>query len=207
MNDAAVYAGKSENVVIRDTVTYGNVIGIELENTGNGEIYNNQAHDNTVGIFVDLLPQLPSKVSLNTKVYDNLIENNNGENFAKPETAAALIPPGTGMLILAADEVEIYNNTIKGNKTGGLAVFNLTIGFAENEIDVGPNPEHIYAHDNIYENNGYDADPFVKNMLGRGFDIIWDTNGADNHFDEKVESSFPPLLPKTSWPQPFYNLY
>ena len=207
MNDAAIYAGKSENVVIRNTVTYGNVIGIELENTVNGEVYNNHAYNNTVGIFVDLLPQLPSKVSLNTKVYDNVIENNNGENFAKPDTAAALIPPGTGMLILAADEVEIYNNTIKGNKTGGLAVFNLTIGFSENEIDVGPNPEHVYAHGNSYENNGYEPDPFVKNMLGRGFDIIWDTNGADNHFDETVESSFPPILPKTSWPQPLYNLY
>jgi cytochrome c peroxidase len=207
MNDAAVYAGKSENVVIRDTVTYGNVIGIELENTVNGEIYNNHAYDNTVGIFVDLLPQLPSKVSLYTKVYDNVVENNNGENFARPGSSPALIPPGTGMLILAADEVEIYNNTITGNKTGGLAVFNLGIGFATNEIDVGPNPEHVYAHDNIYENNGYEADPFVKNMLGRGFDIIWDTKGADNHFDEKVSSSFPPILPKTSWPQPIYNLY
>jgi hypothetical protein len=83
----------------------------------------------------------------------------------------------------------------------------LLIGFSENEIDVGPNPEHVYAHDNIYENNGYDADPFVTNMLGRGFDIIWDTNGADNYFDEEVSSSFPPALPKTSWPQPVYNLY
>lgn len=207
MNDAAIYAGKSQDVIIRDTLTYGNVIGIELENTVTGEVYNNVAHDNTVGIFIDLLPQLPSKVSLYTKVYDNLVENNNGENFGTPGTAVALIPPGTGILILAADEVEIYNNTIRGNKTGGLAVFNLGIGFDANEIDVGPNPEHVYAHDNIYENNGYDADPFVKNMLGKGFDIIWDSNGADNYFDEKVESSFPPVLPKTSWPQPLYNLY
>jgi len=207
MNDAAIYAGKSENVIIRDTLTYGNVIGIELENTVNGEIYDNVAHDNTVGIFVDLLPQLPSKVSLYTKVYNNTAENNNGENFAKPGSSPALIPPGTGILILAADEVEIYNNLIKGNKTGGLAVFNLTIGFATNEIDVGPNPEHVFAHDNIYENNGYDADPFVKDMLGQGYDIVWDTKGADNYFDEEVSSSFPPVLPKTSWPQPLYNLY
>ena len=207
MNDAAIYAGKSENVIIRDTLTYGNVIGIELENTVNGEIYNNVAHDNTVGIFVDLLPQLPSKVSLYTKVYNNTVENNNGENFAPAGSNQALIPAGTGILVLAADEVELYNNTIKGNKTGGLAVFNLTIGFATNEIDVGPNPEHVYAHNNIYENNGYDADPFVKNMLGKGFDIVWDTSGADNHFDEQVSSSFPPVLPKKSWPQPLYNLY
>ena len=207
MNDAAIYAGKSSDVVIRDTVTYGNVIGIELENTVNGEVYNNLAYDNTVGIFVDLLPQLPSKVSLFTKVYNNTIENNNGENFAKPGSSPALIPPGTGMLILAADEVEVYNNKITGNKTAGLAVFNLTIGFSENEIDVDPNPENIYAHDNIYENNGYDADPFVTNMLGRGFDIIWDSNGAFNYFDEDVSSSFPPALPKTTWPKPLYNLY
>ena len=207
MNDAAIYAGKSQDVIIRDTLTYGNVIGIELENTVNGEVYNNVAHDNTVGIFIDLLPQLPSKVSLYTKVHDNITENNNGKNFSKPGSSQSIIPPGTGMLILAADEVEVYNNTIKGNQTVGLAVFNLAIGFSTNEIDVGPNPEHVYAHDNTYENNGYDADPFVKNMLGKGYDIVWDTNGADNHFDEEVSSSFPPILPKSSWPKPLYNLY
>lgn len=208
MNDAAIYAGKSENVVIRDTLTYGNVIGIELENTVNGEVYNNVAHDNTIGIFIDLLPQLPSKVSMYTKVHDNISENNNGENFGKPGTAVSLIPPGTGMLILAADHVEVYNNTIRGNKTGGLAVFNLTIGFSEEEIDVGPNPEHNYAHDNIYENNGYDADKFVKDMLGGGFDIIWDGSGVDNRFDEpNAKTSFPPVLPSSKWPDPLYNVY
>jgi cytochrome c peroxidase len=208
MNDAAIYAGKSENVVIRDTLTYGNVIGIELENTVNGEVYNNHAHDNTIGIFIDLLPQLPSKVSMYTKVHDNITENNNGENFGKPGTAVSLIPPGTGMLILAADHVEVYNNTIRGNKTGGLAVFNLNIGFSEEEIDVGPNPEHNYAHDNIYENNGYDADIFVKDMLGGGFDIIWDGSGVNNRFDEpSAKTSFPPVLPSSKWPDPVYNLY
>ncbi|MBE0671974.1 MAG: right-handed parallel beta-helix repeat-containing protein [Anaerolineales bacterium] len=208
MNDAAIYAGKSENVVIRDTLTYGNVIGIELENTVNGEVYNNVAHDNTIGIFIDLLPQLPSKVSMYTKVHDNISENNNGENFGKPGTAVSLIPPGTGMLILAADHVEVYNNTIRGNKTGGLAVFNLTIGFSEEEIDVGPNPEHNYAHDNMYENNGYDPDSFVKNMLGAGFDIIWDGSGVNNRFDEpNASTSFPPVLPTSKWPDPAYNLY
>ena len=207
VNDAAIYAGKSKDVVIRNTETYGNVIGIELENTVNGEVYDNYAHDNTVGIFIDLLPQLPSKVSLFTKVHDNIIENNNGENFSKEGNVLNLMPPGTGMLILAADEVEVYNNSITGNKTAGLAVFNLTIGFNSNEIDVDPNPENVYAHDNTYENNGYDADPFVKNMLGSGFDIIWDGNGAGNYFDEEVSSSFPPALPKTGWPKPLYNLY
>src|SRR5688500_15782327 len=112
MNDAAIYVGKSENAVIRDTLTYGNVIGVEMENTVNGEVYNNHAHDNSIGILIDLLPQLPSKLSLKTKVYDNISENNNGENFSIPGSAAALIPPGAGILVFGADEVEVYNNTI-----------------------------------------------------------------------------------------------
>ncbi|MCZ2126661.1 MAG: right-handed parallel beta-helix repeat-containing protein [Anaerolineales bacterium] len=208
MNDAAIYAGKSKDVVIRDTLTYGNVIGIELENTVNGEVYNNHAHDNTIGIFIDLLPQLPSKVSMHTKVHDNITENNNGENFGKPGTAVSLIPPGTGVLLLASDYVEVYNNTIRGNKTVGLAVFNLTIGFSAEEIDVDPNPDHDFAHDNIYENNGYDADPFVKQMLGKGFDIVWDGTGKYNYFNEpNAKTSFPPLLPKDNWAAPAYNLY
>jgi parallel beta-helix repeat protein len=207
MYDAAIYAGKSEDVIIRDTETYGNVIGIELENTVNGEVYNNYAHDNTIGIFIDLLPQLPSKVSMNTKVHDNISENNNGDNFSPEASIVSIIPPGTGMLILAADEVEIYNNVIKGNKSGGLAVFNLTIGFSKNEIDVDADPDNVYAHDNTYENNGYDADPFVKDLIGQGHDIIWDTSGTGNYFDETVKSSFPPILPKTSWPDQLYNLY
>ena len=66
-------------------------------------------------------------------------------------------------------------------------------------LSVGPNPEHVYTYGNTYENNSYDADPFVKNMLGKGFDIIWDTTGADNHFDDKVSSSFASVFPKKSW--------
>ena len=103
--------------------------------------------------------------------------------------------------------MEIYNNTIHGNKSGGLAVFNIAVIFDKNEIDVGPNPEYVYTHDNLYENNGYDPAPFVKDMLGGGFDIIWDGSGAGNKFDDEVSSSFPPVLPRSTWPQPVYNLY
>ena len=100
--------------------------------------------------------------------------------------------------------MEVYGNEFRGNKTVGLAIFNLTIGFSEEEIDVGPNPhEHNYAHDNIYENNGYDADAFVRNMLGGGFDIIWDTSGVNNRFDEpNAKTSFPPVLPSSGWYRP-----
>ena len=207
VNDAGIYAGQCEKVVIRDSVAYGNVIGIEVENTVGAEVYNNHAYDNALGIFIDLLPQLTSKVSLDTKVYNNIAENNNHENFAPAKTSAALVRTGTGLLLLAADHVEVYSNTIRGNKTAGVAVFNLTIGFDEDEIDVGPNPEHNWIHDNVMQNNGTDADEFVRSLGISGSDILWDGSGWNNRFDQPGASSFPPLLPGSSWAPPFYNLY
>ena len=43
----------------------------------------------------------------------------------------AKVRTGTGLLILAADHVEVYGNTFRGNKTAGVGVFNLKIGFEE----------------------------------------------------------------------------
>ena len=141
VNDAAIYAGQCENVVIRDSETFGSVIGIELENTINGEAYNNYSHDNSLGVFVVVLPQLTSKVSRNSLIRDNLIENNNGENYADEGMAAALVPPGVGVLLLGSDGATVTGNTIRNNKTAGVAVFSLATAYDQNEIDVGPNPE------------------------------------------------------------------
>ena len=72
---------------------------------------------------------------------------------------------------------------------------------------MGPNPEHNRIHDNVFENNGYDADSFFKDLLGSGYDIIWDGAGADNRFDQPGASVFPPILPAGGWPAPLYNVY
>ena len=94
VDDAGIYAGQCENVIIRDSEVFGNVLGIEVENSTGAEVYNNYAHDNTLGILVVLLPQLTSKISNNTLVYDNVIENNNIDNFAPEGSAAKLGAPG-----------------------------------------------------------------------------------------------------------------
>ncbi|MAU01829.1 MAG: hypothetical protein CL608_32230 [Anaerolineaceae bacterium] len=202
VDDAGVYAGQCENVIVRDSVVYGNVLGIELENTIGGEIYNNHAYDNTVGIFVVLLPQLTSKISANTLVYGNLVEDNNHENFAPPGATAGIAPSGVGILLLATDNADVYNNEIRDNKTTGVAVFSLTStgAFDVNEVNVGPLPENNWVHDNTYENNGYDADPFVKDLGIPTADILWDGTGMNNRFNEASASSFPPLVPGDGWP-------
>ncbi len=206
-DDAGIYAGQSMNVVVRDNEVFGNVLGIELENVVNGEVYRNHAHGNTNGILIVLLPQLTSKVSKHTVLYDNLVENNNHENFAKPNTAASKMPAGSGIALIAADEVEVYNNIIRGNKTAGLGIFNLMIAFDANEIDIGPTPENIHIYGNTFENNGYDADAFLASMGIPGADILWDVSGAGIRVDEPQATTFPPVLPASNWPAPLYNIF
>ena len=200
--DAGIYAGQCENVIVRDSVVYGNVLGIELENTLNGEVYGNHAYDNTVGIFIVLLPQLTSKISAHTLVYDNIIENNNHVNFAPENMIASVAPSGVGILLLATDHAEVYDNEIRDNKSTGVAVFSLTRSgaFDVNEIDVGPLPEYNWVHNNSYSNNSFDPDPFVKDLGVPVGDVLWDGSGVGNRFNEEGISSFPPLLPGNGWP-------
>lgn len=210
VDDAGIYAGQCENVIVRDSTVYGNVLGIELENTLGGEIYNNHAYDNTLGILIILLPQLTSKISSGARIYNNVIEANNHENSAPEGATARIAPPGTGILIVASDNNEVYDNKIRDNKTAGLAVFSLTgTGtFDEDEIDVGPLPEGNYAYNNTYANNGYDPDPVVSDLGIPAGDILWDTSGANNRFDEPgATGGFPPLLPGNSWPSFLQRAY
>jgi parallel beta-helix repeat protein len=200
-NDAGVYAGQSENVIVRDSEVYGNVLGIELENTLGGEVYNNHVYDNTVGMLIVILPQLTSKISSDTKIYANLVEANNHENFAE-RGVARFAPPGVGMLLLGTDRAEVSGNTIKDNKTAGVAVYSLTRSgvFDANEIDIGPLPEDNWVHSNSYAHNGYDPDPSVDDLGVPGADVLWDGSGSGNRFDESGASAFPPVLPGSGWP-------
>jgi parallel beta-helix repeat protein len=208
VDDAGIYAGQCENVIVRDSVVYGNVIGIELENTVNGEVYNNHAYDNTTGIFIVVLPNLTSKVSTNTKVYDNRANDNNLENFAPEGATAGFLPPGLGILLLGTDNAEVYNNTVTGNRTVGIGLYSLeTTGVFEN-LDVGPTPENNYLHDNSFENNGYDPDDFVADLGIPTGDILWDVSGGGNTFNEPdAQGNFPPLLPGKGWPSPVQKVY
>ncbi|MBX3002982.1 MAG: right-handed parallel beta-helix repeat-containing protein [Anaerolineales bacterium] len=208
-DDAGIYAGQSEDVVIRNNIVHGNVLGIEAENTVNAELYGNHAYNNTCGILVVLLPHLTSRISLNTQVYDNLIEANNHSNFAKDGTAAAIMPPGTGIALIASDKVEVYGNTVKDNNTGGIGIFSLTIAYAKDEIDVGDRPEDIYIHDNQLINNGQQPDPFLAQLGVPGSDILWDVSGAGLRVDQPEEglNVFPPLLPSSSWGDWAYRMY
>lgn len=164
-SDAGIYVGQSDSVWVTDCVAKWNVAGIEIENTTNAWVWKNKAYDNTGGILVFDLPDLPKKRGGHVKIYNNLITRNNFKNFAPKGNIVGKVPPGTGVMILATNDVEVYNNKIWDNKTVSTAIMSYFI--TETPIkdkDYNPYPSRIYVHDNIYSMGK--RMPTLKNRLG-----------------------------------------
>jgi parallel beta-helix repeat protein len=201
VRDAGIYVGQSRDLVVRDCKAYANVCGIEIENSVNAVVENNEVYDNAGGILVFLLPNNPSKVSQNCKVVNNRVDNNNHVNFGDPAAIVSRVPSGTGILILAADEVEVTNNEIRGNNSFGVAVLGLDMVFgAGSKYDVDPIPERCWIHGNQMSGNGAQPAGILNEMGFAGKDLLWDLRGYDNSWHQPGASKLPALLPNKRWP-------
>ena len=70
-SDAGVYVGQSEQIIVRNTRAEFNVAGIEIENSYDADVYNNIATNNTGGILIFDLPNLPKQGGKNVRVFQN----------------------------------------------------------------------------------------------------------------------------------------
>ncbi len=150
-SDAGIYVGQSKYVIVKNCTAYHNVAGIEIENTLYADVYDNYAHDNTGGILVFDMPDLKQKKGGYVRVYDNLITNNNHRNFAPPGNIVGKVPAGTGFMVLAASNVEVFNNRIEKNKTAGVSIASFLL-VEDNIKDTlfDPYPKAIDIHDNTF---------------------------------------------------------
>ncbi|MEL6945536.1 MAG: parallel beta-helix domain-containing protein, partial [Bacteroidota bacterium] len=150
-SDAGIYVGQSDQIIVRNSRAYQNVAGIEIENSTNADVYDNLAEDNTGGILVFDLPDLIKKKGGNVRVFNNKIIDNNLKNFAPEGNMVAIVPPGTGVLVLATSDVEIFDNEITNNRTVGTGI----VSYLYTEIPIkdelfDPYPKRVYIHNNTY---------------------------------------------------------
>lgn len=165
VEDAGIYVGMSDNVDVIGNEAWGNVIGIESENSRDMLMEGNYVHDNTAGFAITLIPGLPIKDAARTTVRRNFIANNNLKNFAPASSVVASIPAGIGVLLLAVKDATIEGNIITGNNT--VAVFttdHATFGMAS-DTRVDPFPANIALLGNHYTNNGNKPASSFKTVL------------------------------------------
>lgn len=167
IEDAAIYIGMCDNIDVRFNEVYGNVAGIEIENTRHALVEYNYTHDNTGGILAFLTPGLPIKTCYDVIIRNNYVYNNNTANFGAPGSIVSHIPKGTGMLIMAADDVTIENNIIMGNDNAGVTITDYAYAGIElsNDPDSEPNSDRITLLDNFMSNNGNNPVDEVKALM------------------------------------------
>ena len=96
-SDAGIYVGQSKNVVVRNSRAEFNVAGIEIENTLDADVFDNVAINNTGGILVFNMPNL-SQEGARTRIFRNLVHNNNTEQFRGTRAARSLACPRAPVL-------------------------------------------------------------------------------------------------------------
>ncbi len=170
-SDAGIYVGQCHNIIVRRNYVYENVAGIEIENSTDADVYHNTATHNTGGILVFNLPGLPFLDGRRTRVFDNDVVENNTPNFAPRGTTVSAVPRGTGIMILANDEVQVFRNRLRSNGTFQILIISYNTAQIIGNLR-GADPrydkysETIFIYDNLYENGGTDGDPDTTELIG-----------------------------------------
>lgn len=184
-SDAGIYVGQSRNVVVRNNRAEFNVAGIEIENTFSADVYGNVTTDNTGGILVFNMPDLPQP-GHSTRVYQNTVTGNNTDNFGAEGTPVASVPAGSGIVINSNDRVEIFDNDIRDNDTANIIISSYYATGWEGIRDMGdeydPYPETIYVYGNRMSGGGSSPDGLELKALkvamfgltGSLPDVLWD---------------------------------
>jgi parallel beta-helix repeat protein len=185
-SDAGIYVGQSRDIIVRKCEAYHNVAGIEIENCIRADVYENNAHGNTGGILIFDMPGLTQSGS-HVRVFDNVTKENNFRNFAPAGNIVGEVPPGTGVLVLATKQVEIYNNIIEGNKTIAVAVISYNLVRKPHEDKAfDPYPKAVTVYDNTISRDALTL-PAMEYDLSKLLLLKFPINRPDIIFDGHLD--------------------
>jgi len=185
-SDSGVYVGQSDMIEVKNNHVELNVAGIEIENSTHADVHDNTATNNTGGILVFNLPGLEVENGAITRVFHNEIFENNQENFAPAGNIVGLVPAGTGMAILAAHQVEIFDNNIHDHLSVNLGIISYEpVGNDITDASYDEFPTALYIHDNTFTGTS----DMPTGQLGA---LLISALG-------EVQSSGPYIVPDVAW--------
>jgi len=179
-SDAGIYVGQSQHIIVKNSIAQYNVAGIEIENSFYADVFDNIASHNTGGILIFDLPDLPQQGGHHVRVFRNKAINNDTDNFAPEGNIVGEVPRGTGIIIQANSEVEVFDNDIYGNGTVNLSI--VTYGYETEDENYNPHPKSNQIHGNRFGEGGFDPDVETGELASILFalsegdmpDIFWD---------------------------------
>jgi parallel beta-helix repeat protein len=179
-SDAGIYVGQSDQIVVRRNQVSLNVAGIEIENSYNADVYENAVTQNTGGILVFDLPNLPQMGGHSVRVFHNAITDNNTANFAPEGNIVAGVPAGTGVMVMANRAVHVFGNAFDENGTSNIMIVSYTQPF--DDPNYNPLPRSVFIENNAHGEAGYAPDfeggaELAAAVGGALPPILWDGTG------------------------------
>ena len=187
-SDAGIYVGQTDSAIVRNCKAAKNVAGCEIENTTNALVYDNEFYNNTAGFLIFDLPGLSQRGG-HIKAYNNYFHDNNFRNFAKSGSFGTAwgvgnASPGSGVIILAASNIELYDNRIINNNASCISIAS---GFAVDDKAAEkindhyfPIPRHIKIYNNTLEMGDAFPAPAYDHHIGKLLVAIEQKLNADN---------------------------
>lgn len=169
-SDAGIYVGQTNTAIIKNSRAVYNVFGFEIENVQGGEYANNLAECNAGGFLVYDLDGL-RQYGDRSRMYGNTARNNNTYNFTAGGIVGS-VPPGSGMITLSYDRIDIFDNNFENNNTAGIIhtsyeIFPEGAGRpSEKRIDWYSEGVHIFR--NKFVNNGNALPIATSNAIQNG---------------------------------------
>jgi hypothetical protein len=193
VNDGAFYIGqtppqaKPVRSLVKNVSGWGSPLGFSATNMRYVTITKSRFYNNAAGIVPNALDSEKYPPAEDNEIIDNEIFWNNFNYHqgnppftVRKDGTAALVPVGTGVLLLGGRGNRIENNRIYGNFLGGVA--------AVEGILLQKNPQAKALQNNLVQGNQFGLDGTDAN----GRDIVYDGNGTNNCFSMAgVTSMFP----------------
>jgi parallel beta-helix repeat protein len=172
-DDSGIWIETSEHVRVTHNVVEDNVNGFEISNSSDITLAHNIARGNSVGLASLFLPDIfdERQDATGYVVRDNQFIANNRPNTATPGSVLSMVPSGTGILHVGADDSRFEHNVIKDNDFTGITIADYCVVVAGTPYDCSIDPEvqpgfiadseasNNQVLDNIVTNNGTNPDP------------------------------------------------
>ena len=193
VNDGAFYIGqtppqaKPVRTIVSNVSGWGSPLGFSATNMRYVTITKSRFYNNAAGIVPNALdsekfpPPEENAIVDNDIFWNNFNYHQGNPPFAvRKDTTAALVPIGTGVLLLGGRGNRIENNRVHGNFLAGVA--------AIEGILLAKNPGARSLERNVVRKNQFGLGGADTN----GNDLMYDGNGSDNCFSlDGVSTTFP----------------
>ena len=191
--DSGIYVGQSSGIVVRQNHVTDCRVGFEIENSSLIDVHQNIGTNNSIGVFVFVLPGLDITTTSDIRVTGNRLTRNNRPLAPfDPTNPFAEIPTGIGLLNLGADSLLARHNIAMHNDSAGIIVAQVPPALAGLDPRIEPFPDDNEIRDNVTLHNGASPDSLLAPFPGS--DLLWDGSGADNCWRRNVfKTAFPEL--------------